>query len=133
MPKRPMPLFSPIFSCPLSPMIALLSPLFTIREKAPGRKPLASFSLSRYYDTTAAIEEFWRWLRLINERGRGLLRARRCAGLEQVGLNKLIDVAIENGVGIAHLDAGAVIFNHAIGMEHIGADLAAPRDIFLGL
>src|SRR5262245_48125431 len=61
-----------------------------------------------------------------------LLGAGRFAGLEQVSLNKLIDVAIENGIGISHLDPGAVIFDHTVGMEHIGANLAAPGDFFLG-
>src|SRR5262245_26684350 len=80
-------------------------------------------------------QNFWPWLSLKPNRANVgvLLRARRCAGLEQVSLNKLIDVAIENGVGITNLDAGAVIFDHAVRMEHIGANLAAPRDIFLGL
>src|SRR5438128_9817384 len=55
------------------------------------------------------------------------------AGQQQISLNEFIDVAVENAIRVADFQPGAVILDHAVGMEHIRADLTPPGDIFFGL
>src|SRR5690606_13444347 len=40
--------------------------------------------------------------------------------------DELIDPAIEHGLRVAGLHAGAEVFHHAVGVEHVGANLVAP-------
>src|SRR5690606_27153986 len=54
-------------------------------------------------------------------------------GLLQVFLDEGVDLAVEDGVGVADLLAGAVVLHQAVGMEDVGADLAAEGDVLLGL
>ena len=39
-------------------------------------------------------------------------------------------VPVQDGVRVADFDARAMIFDHPVRMENVGADLAAPRDFF---
>src|SRR5690606_38494864 len=50
--------------------------------------------------------------------------------LLQARLEELVDVAVEDRVRLAHLDAGPQIL-HARLIEHVRADLAAPADVRL--
>src|SRR5438105_526522 len=52
-----------------------------------------------------------------------LLSARRPA---QITLNKWRDVPFQDSLGISHFNAGAVILDQGVGMDHIGTDLAPP-------
>src|SRR6516162_7188951 len=52
--------------------------------------------------------------------------------LRQRGLRELIDIAVEHRRGIRGRNAGAQIFDHLIGLQHIGANLMAPADISFG-
>src|SRR5215208_1137907 len=53
------------------------------------------------------------------------------AAREQVSLDEVVDVAVEHGVHVAALDLGAGILDHAVGREHVVADLRAERDVGL--
>src|SRR5262249_42878161 len=69
-------------------------------------------------------------------RSGGAVRVRRHLSrnaLVQVRLDKRIDLTVEYSIGIADLHAGTVIFYHAVRVEDIGTDLAAPGDIFFVL
>src|SRR2546428_10996533 len=57
----------------------------------------------------------------------------RLAHAHQVGLDKRIDRAVEHGVGVADLDTGAMVLHHAIRLQDVGADLAAPGDVLFFL
>ena len=48
----------------------------------------------------------------------------------QIGLNKVINVAIQDAADVSHFQIGPMILNHLVGMENIGADLASPSDVF---
>ena len=41
------------------------------------------------------------------------------------------NVAVQYKIGLRRFDAGAMIFNHFIRMQYIGADLRAPFNFFL--
>ena len=47
------------------------------------------------------------------------------------GADKHIDVAIHDSLDIARLDIRAVVLDHRVRLEDIGADLAAPFDLLL--
>src|SRR5207249_6677580 len=70
-------------------------------------------------------------LRRCRRRRRRPRRRRRL--LAQVGLDEHVDVAVEDGVGVADLGVRAVVLHHAVGLEHVGAALVAEADIFLAL
>src|SRR5579871_5402317 len=54
----------------------------------------------------------------------------RAAGaLHQVGLDELIDVAVEHTVDVADLFLRPVILHELIGMEYVAANLTAERDL----
>src|SRR5438874_12122633 len=49
------------------------------------------------------------------------------AGLPaQVGLHKFLQVAVEDGLGVADLDARPVVLDQRVGMEDVAPNLAAP-------
>src|SRR5215468_272577 len=52
--------------------------------------------------------------------------------LRQRGLRELIDIAVEDRRRVRGRNAGAQIFDHLIGLQHIGANLMAPADIGFG-
>jgi len=39
--------------------------------------------------------------------------------------------AVEHGLGVARLDAGAQVLDHLVRLEHVAANLAAPADLAL--
>src|ERR687889_218865 len=47
----------------------------------------------------------------------------------EVGVDQLVQVTVENPVHICRLRSGAVVFYHLVGVEDVGADLAAPLDV----
>ena len=49
------------------------------------------------------------------------------------GADKHIDVAIHDSLDIARLDIRAVVLDHRVRLEDVGADLAAPFDLLLVL
>src|SRR3989338_7967263 len=71
-------------------------------------------------------ESFLRWRRTLRNR-------LAFAYLQQVGLNEAVDVAVQNRIGVADLDAGPVVLYHAVGVEDVGTNLAAPGNLLLGL
>ncbi len=44
----------------------------------------------------------------------------------EVALDEGIEPAVEHRLGVALLDPGAVVLDHPVGVQHVGADLAAP-------
>ena len=48
----------------------------------------------------------------------------------QVRLDERGEFAVEDGLDVPHLFAGAVVLHHPIGMKDVGADLASPLDVF---
>lgn len=57
---------------------------------------------------------------MINSLIHTLLRSPK---LHQVRLDKVVDVAVEDGLGVGGFVAGAVVFDHLIGMQHVAAYL----------
>ena len=55
----------------------------------------------------------------------------RSFSTHQIGLDKFVDIAIKHAVDIADFKLGAVVLDHLIGLQNIGANLAAPGDLFL--
>jgi hypothetical protein len=51
----------------------------------------------------------------------------------QIGADEGVDVAIHDAVYVAGAELGAVVFDHAVGLHDVRADLAAERDVELGL
>src|SRR5579864_2689332 len=47
------------------------------------------------------------------------------------GLDERFQPTVEDAVGVPHLGAGAMVLDHAVGVQHVAADLAAPTDLFL--
>jgi hypothetical protein len=54
------------------------------------------------------------------------------APVQKIGADKFVEVAVENFVHIAALDFGADVFNQLVGLERVGADLAAEADFWFG-
>ena len=48
------------------------------------------------------------------------------------GLDEGVEGAVHDGLDVAGFDAGAEVLDHLIGLEDVGADLAAPADFALG-
>src|SRR5271156_3153374 len=61
-----------------------------------------------------------------------LLGANQVAAIEEEGADEGVEIAIEDFLDIAALDLGAVVFYELIGLEGVGADLAAEADFGLG-
>ena len=57
------------------------------------------------------------------------LLERAARGGEEVGLDEVVDLAVEHGVDVAGLVLGAQVLHHPVGREHVAADLAAPKPI----
>ena len=38
----------------------------------------------------------------------------------------MLDVTVEHGLDVAHLEAGSVVLHQGVGVDHIAADLAPP-------
>ncbi len=55
------------------------------------------------------------------------------AHTHQVSFDERVDRAVEHRRGVANLDAGAMVLDHLIRLQHVGSDLAAPRDVFFVL
>ena len=51
----------------------------------------------------------------------------------QIGANKWIDVSIQDAVDVASAELGAMVFDHAVWLHDVGTNLAAERDVQLGL
>src|SRR5580700_10140192 len=51
----------------------------------------------------------------------------------QIGADKRVDVPVHDAVYVAGAELGAVVLDHAVGLHYVGADLAAKRDVELGL
>ena len=47
-------------------------------------------------------------------------------------MDQVVETSVEDGLGVALLDAGAVVLDHLVGMEDVAPDLAAEADV-LGL
>lgn len=52
--------------------------------------------------------------------------------MSECSFHELVQVAVENVVRRAAGNAGAQVFDHLIGLQHVGADLVAPADLGLG-
>ena len=50
----------------------------------------------------------------------------------QVAADEGVDVAVEHAIYVAYFELGAVVFDHAVGLHDVGADLAAKRNLELG-
>src|SRR3989304_5142059 len=50
----------------------------------------------------------------------------RTDGRLLVGLQERVQLPIEDGLGVAGLEARAVVLHHLVGVEDVGADLVAP-------
>src|SRR5262245_39350260 len=90
--------------------------------------------------------ELWRASPSLTRKSGELGRARRsvkifvCRGLteraarllHQVGLDELVDVAVQDAVHVAHLLFGPMILHHLIRVQDVAANLAAESDFLLG-
>ena len=52
---------------------------------------------------------------------------------DQIGIDELVDITVQNSGRIADFHIGAMIFNHFVGMKHVGADLTSPGNVFFSL
>ena len=48
--------------------------------------------------------------------------------LFEPGFDEAVEVAVEDGIGLAGFGVGAVVLDHGVGLEDVGADLVAPGD-----
>src|SRR6185312_13214977 len=55
------------------------------------------------------------------------------AALHQPGVHERVEVAVEHAVDVADFDLGAGVLAHLVGLEDVGADLAAEVDVELGV
>ena len=46
----------------------------------------------------------------------------------EVGGDEIVYFAVEDGLGVGGLVVGAVVLDHLVGLEDVGADLVAPGD-----
>jgi hypothetical protein len=53
------------------------------------------------------------------------------APIEKVGVDERVEVAIEDFLDVAALEFGAVVFDQLVGLQDVGADLAAEADLGL--
>ena len=44
-------------------------------------------------------------------------------GSVEVLADKSVDVAVEDALGVADFEVGAMVLDHGVGLEHVGADL----------
>src|SRR6516225_7660920 len=51
---------------------------------------------------------------------------------EEIGADKRIEVAVEHAIHVADFEFGAMVLDEAVGLHHVGTDLAAEGDIHLG-
>ena len=51
--------------------------------------------------------------------------------MQEKRLDERFDVAVHHGLHVGHLGLGAVVVDHGVGLEDVGADLASPLDLFL--
>src|SRR2546425_353023 len=71
--------------------------------------------------------------RSIRSRMRWLGRAVACRRPpQQLCPDEAVEVAVENTLGVAHLVVRAVVLDHRVGVQYVGADLRAPAHV-LGL
>ena len=49
----------------------------------------------------------------------------------EVGVDEAVEVAVEHGAGVADLVAGPQVLDELVGLEDVGADLAAEADLAL--
>ena len=74
-------------------------------------------------------------LRLLRDaRARPSIRAMRATLLRlrarhQVGVHEAVEVAVEHAVGVADLEVGAVVLDHRVRVQDVGADLRAEVDV----
>ena len=52
--------------------------------------------------------------------------------LLEVRLDERVEVAVHHPLHVAHLELGAVVVDHGVRLEHVGADLVAPGVVGLG-
>ena len=52
-------------------------------------------------------------------------------GLRQIRVDEAVEVAVHDSVHVAGLVVGAVVLDHGVGHEDVGADLVAPCDLVL--
>ena len=62
--------------------------------------------------------------------GSGILQLTTACGLE-VSEDEAVEVAVHDSVHVAGLVVGAVVLDHRVGHEDVGADLVAPCDLVL--
>ena len=41
----------------------------------------------------------------------------------------VVEVAVQHALDVADLDVGAVVLDHRVGVQHVGADLRSPADV----
>lgn len=51
--------------------------------------------------------------------------------LQEVGLDEVVDLSVEHALDVAGFVIGAQVFDQLIGLQHVGSDLVAPRDVGL--
>src|SRR5207245_2157738 len=44
---------------------------------------------------------------------------------QQIGVDEAVQVAVEDALRVPHLEVGAVVLDELVGLQHVGADLAA--------
>src|SRR5919201_6240094 len=47
----------------------------------------------------------------------------------QLGRDERVQVAVEHGLDVSCLDTGAMVLDHLVGVQHVGADLVAEGDL----
>ena len=53
--------------------------------------------------------------------------------MQKIGLDEIVDVAVQNPGDVAGLDIRPMILDHFVGVQHIRSDLTPPGNILLGL
>ena len=49
--------------------------------------------------------------------------SRSLCGLQQIRADEAVEIAVEHPRRVAHLVVGAVVLDHRVGVQHVGADL----------
>ena len=50
---------------------------------------------------------------------------------QQIGANERLQIAVEHAIHVADFHLGAVVFDHAIGLQHVRANLRSELDVEL--
>src|SRR6185312_8746244 len=105
-------------------------------RRSVARSPPRTFSVrSNCLSVTRRSGASSRWVRMSWRVSMARLGGHRLslAPLHQPGALQRVQVAVEHAVDVAHLQLGAGVLAHLVGLQHVAADLAAEVNVELGV